>query len=357
MPAFLDFLFPYGRQQYAQDFHSSGFRYENTVSEVDRGLQVPELGRSGREIRLCYSLKSVEPSNGQLHWPWSVRQIAVYHSFDVENGRATWIIVKGNQLMKNRLISATESGGSYRLNLLETDDRALASALATQSLICDWSGENWRWYINFLEEALQTATRHTLSIPIESPSRPVLEKSPSIKAKGKAPKPDEKAVILDSEKAPLPGHAPSMSPTPAPAAPPTCIPDPLPRPQMPPGPTYHATSNMSAEFSFRDLQRIQFIEEKVNEALLVLEINSTILSEMKNCYGTLSEYRRNCSGYARILLNCGEDIKRFEKHITNLENDAQLQQSRAKTLLHLLADRKNLVCPSATNCRCFTGES
>ena len=64
LPSFLDFLFPFGNQQYAQDFHFSGFKYEDRFSDADSGLRIPELGWSGRDFQFCYNLKSKEPSKG-----------------------------------------------------------------------------------------------------------------------------------------------------------------------------------------------------------------------------------------------------------------------------------------------------
>lgn len=87
MPAVLDFLFPFGRQEYAKDFHFSGFRQDTCLAEFERGLQIPELGWSGLGIQLCYGLKSVETSLSQPEWPWSIRQCAIHHSLDLESGR------------------------------------------------------------------------------------------------------------------------------------------------------------------------------------------------------------------------------------------------------------------------------
>ena len=97
MPAFLDFLFPFGQQKYQKDFHSTGFRHETRLDEVDRGLALPDLGRSGRTLQLCYSLKSVEPSKTG-NKEWTIRQTALYHSFDMESDRAVWFIIKANQI-------------------------------------------------------------------------------------------------------------------------------------------------------------------------------------------------------------------------------------------------------------------
>src|ERR1700731_4228660 len=71
MPAYLDFIFPFGLQEYAQDFHFSGFREETHLLLAEKSLQITELGRSGRDMCMCYSLKSVERSEAQ-DWPWSI---------------------------------------------------------------------------------------------------------------------------------------------------------------------------------------------------------------------------------------------------------------------------------------------
>jgi hypothetical protein len=159
MPAFADFLFPFGRQQYAQDFHFSGFCHTTRLAVGQRGLKLPEIGRSGRDIQMCYNLKSVEPSKSQPQWPWSVRHTAVYHSFDVESGNSFWVFVKGDQLMKKRIEAATRTDGSEALTSFSSLGACFASALAAHLVVFDWCRENWRWYINFLENGLQKSTR------------------------------------------------------------------------------------------------------------------------------------------------------------------------------------------------------
>jgi hypothetical protein len=99
MPCFLDFVFPFGEQEYAQDFYFSGLREETSLDSGGGYPAISELGRSGREMRLCYNLRSVEASSGQTNLPWSIRQTAVYHEFDIETGRSVWITVKGNKLI------------------------------------------------------------------------------------------------------------------------------------------------------------------------------------------------------------------------------------------------------------------
>lgn len=168
---------------YPKDFHFSGFREESQFASRNNERRVPDLGRSGLGIRLCYNLRSVERTKDQTELPWSIRQTAVYHEFDMKTGRAVWIIVKGNKLIRNRMREASASPAFSPKS--SCSDRFSAS-LAPHLLLCDWSGENWRWYINDLEDQLQGLTRSVLATrvdhqlgPVTSPiTSPVFPRSP-----------------------------------------------------------------------------------------------------------------------------------------------------------------------------------
>lgn len=327
MPAFLDFLFPFGRQQHAQDFHYASFRHEDRLTEREHCLHIPELGWSGRELRVCYNLTSVEPlKNSQ--WPWSLRQAAIYHSFDVGTGRANWIIVKGNQLMKKRIMSATKRSDPYELTSFGTTDRAYASTLATHLLICDWAGEHWRWYINFLEDSLQKSTRQTLSISADQPGNSV----PDINlTRMLSPTPLLSRATFStaySEKT-MAGH-PMSSTAPNPTLP----------SEAPYIPSEPRISGSPPEFSFGDLQQVQFIEEKANEAFLVLSANSSVLRMLQQHYLSMMDSGTSLNA---LKEDCQEDVHRFGKRLAILVTDLSMEQTRLKTLLRLLGDRKDLV--------------
>ena len=354
MPAFLDFLFPFGRQEDARDFHFTGFRHETHLGPTHKGFNISELGRSGQNLRMCYSLKSVEASAGQPHWPWSIRQTALYHSLDVETGKATWILIKGNKLMKRRIESSTASSRFRESNDFGTQAKAFAAALATHLIICDWCGDDWRWYINFLEEELQQKTQRTLAVKEESPASPTLQQpsqAPTWSTRSSSfphKTPFRSLSILKkvpsmapSEKDPISPGFPDLAGPPGPPGPP-------PPPPGMPGmmSAMYGPSDFSSDpndFSFSDLQRVQFIEDKANEVHLVLESNLNVLAELNHHYQTviLSE---NCPDNVRR--ECAGDIGQFEHRLASIANDLKMQQSRTKTLLRLLADRKNLVCHS-----------
>ena len=330
MPEFLDFLCPFGMQQYAQDFHFSGFRQSTRLTDADRGLNVPELGWSGRDIRLCYNLKSVERSESQPDWPWSIRHCAAYHSFDTENGLANWIFIKGDQLMKNRIKLATDTSGLPETSSFQSNDRAFASSLATHLILCDWSAESWRWYLNFLEEALQTASRRTLTVVTNPPSSPAVAEETVSEKRGKFwPSASRGPAIppLETGKPALPTSRPLPPVTPT---------SPISRPV----PAKPFEKNSEHEYSFSDLQKLQFIEEKADEAILVLHTNINVLTELKQHYNVLKD---SDEWPEELRSSCKADIARFDRRVTNVENDLGKQKLRAETLVRLLANRKSLV--------------
>ena len=337
MPEFLDFLCPFGRQQYPQDFHFSGFRQSTRLTDADRGLTLPELGWSGRDIRLCYNLKSVERSESQPDWPWSIRHCAAYHSFDTENGLANWIVIKGDQLMKNRIKSATDTSGLPATSSFQSTDRAFASSLATHLIFFDWSAESWRWYLNFLEEALQTASRRTLTVVTNPPSSPVAagsmasitQQAVSEKRDKVRPSASRGSAIppFDTAKPALPTSRPLPPVTPT-------------SPISPRVPAQPFEKNSEHEYSFSDLQKLQFIEEKADEAILVLHANINVLTELKQHYRFLIDSEE---WPEELRSPCKTDIARFDRRVTNVENDLGKQQLRAETLVRLLANRKSLV--------------
>lgn len=137
MPEFLDLIFTFGYQEHAQELNHSGFRQRTFLHRSRATLQIDELGWSGFGMQFCYSLKSVEQSPSQKHWPWSVRHCAVYHSFDVVQIRTSWIIVKGDRETERRIQSATSNGGAPKLSVYDTIVNAFSSGMEIHLVLCD----------------------------------------------------------------------------------------------------------------------------------------------------------------------------------------------------------------------------
>lgn len=355
-PEFLDFLFPFGRRARAQDLHFRGFRQQTRLSSSRQGLQIDELGWSGRDLQVCYNFKSVERSSSQVEWPWSIRHCAICHSFDVKHIRSTWIVVKGDQLIQKRIVGATSQFGPPEFRNFHSIDRAFAASLAVHLVLCTWSVENWRWYINFFEEKFQEISRRTISNEIDvSPLSPTSE-TRDFTSLSRAPTDlTQRSIfsILSSKRArsqtwgtlsPSKDHqsqrglrvntnfkyGPSQ-------------PHPNERGDIPllarnDGPKYDEYGQK--DFSFGDLQAMHHIDKRANEAALVISHNQEVLTQLSQYYRTiyaLTTFPDTIRG------KCDEDMQDFEMQVSGIETDFRIQASRIETLLRLISDCKSLV--------------
>lgn len=350
MPSFLEFVFPFGHQQYAEDFLFSGFRQDTRLRLSDGGLVVKDLGRSGREIRICYSLKSVERKEQNVGSPWSVRQTAVYHSLDIVTGKVCWIMVKGNNLIRDRVkfpdnLSSKDCSGSFG-----TVSESFASTLQTHLIMCDWADENWRWYLAFLEKDLQRLTRHALTIEIPK-AHSFIEPKEYQEMKQPTKSIARTFSEMTKRKFTMAPHANSDSSTdnsqyqtPFPMAAVSLSLLKLP-PNLPPGMGGSATEykpDKDEIFSENTLQQVQVIEDKTNEVVLILEANIKIVKDIHRHYSKIL-----CTDKCPHELRAGsiDSFGHFERRVENIVGDLEIQRSSAQTLLRLLENRKGIVSP------------
>ena len=349
MPEFVDFLFPFGFQEFPKDFFFSGFRQRTQLAErqLDFSCSRPTIA----EIQLCYNLKSVEPSDSD---EWSIRHCAVYHSFDMKEVRASWIIVKGDKLMKKRIESLARQRGSREASSFQLTNRAFEASLETHLVFCDWSAESWRWYINSLEDKFQNLTRKTLSAPVRVPTSPSGDTDGfTMNPRTNTQRTDKSIFSFFSEAGKTEKGSLSQiveQPVPSPQTytnPSTGVSQPLPpdetdddEPETMLKPTHSKTEDQDQNFSFSKYRKVHFIAEKANEAVLVLKQNSNVLTQLKKYYRSISrinDFPKNLGN------NCDSAVASFELRIEGLENDIQTQLLRLETLMRLLEDRKALV--------------
>lgn len=350
----LDFIFPFGHQHYAEDFYFSGFREDTSLSIPGRGLNIPELGRSGRELRICYSLKSVEPYQQKSDWPWSVRQAALYHSFDIETGKACWMVVKGSNLIRDRIQSATQ--GTSELSSFETTASSFASTLATHLVLCDWCDEDWRWYLTFLEKRLQDLTRRALVVDVpQAPSiaepdsyqriEPQNSFSRTLSDITKRTLSVPRRLLISGSKAKKMKFKPSFPQPQLLSLPEPSADDEQPRlpPVLPPGmggPYSPSSANTDKIFAVSTLQAVQAIEEKANEVFLNLESNIKIVTSIRNHYDTIIK-SQDCP--VDLVSGSKAAYAHFQKRIDNILGDLEIQLTSAKVLLRLVQNRESLV--------------
>ena len=290
---------------------------------------------------------------------------------------------------------------------------AFATSLETHLLLCNWSGENWRWYINDLEDQLQTLTRGVLAFqvektptPLSSPllpniMSPCLNAGPFHNVSQMSPTspPSRSFTLPPILTARLPNRSSTMRSSPQPytqsptgnfdqsgnlwTSVPTVnslpkarrwnsavnnlrgsltrpwhldtandspvsgdekqllsSPERLSPPQLPPTFSDSDLDKTPDIFTFRNLQDIQYIEEKAQEAMLVLKLNTEILEQLRLHYDELTKHE---DFPQEVRDNCRTSLHHFGKGVVGVEKDLRMLQSRTETLLHLLADRKTLV--------------
>lgn len=166
MPSYLEFLLVFGIHKHSREKRFSGFRGELPLTD-GRNLAIHSLGRSGRQLQLCYNLKTVakriEPyqlAPSENHW--TIRQGAFYHRFDVETGNSLWMITRAGLDIKQRVEDMTGKTGQIEDREFQTLKQCLRSSLAVHLLLCHWSSENWRTYLQSLEDTVENEVCKTL---------------------------------------------------------------------------------------------------------------------------------------------------------------------------------------------------
>lgn len=276
MPTYLDFMLVFGAQSESRDLRFSGFREQTMISVPARGLPVPELGRSGRQYQLCYNLKSVtlktEDTADLALNEWSIRQAAIHHQFDVEEGTTLWVVTKGHTDLLERFKELTGKGGRSEDRTFTSTQDCFRSSLAVHLMYCAWSTESWRWYIQWLESIIEARTAMALYWPQD------------------------------------PRHG------------------------------YYL-------YEPQHIQNLQRWADKANEVIMVLESNADVMTSLRLYYEGLKDN----AGFT-LKSQCSGDISSFSARVEDIVYDFKMQISRAKLLVKIIGDRKELVsrCTSHT---------
>jgi Mg2+ and Co2+ transporter CorA len=117
-------------------------------------------------------------------------------------------------------------------------------------------------------------------------------------------------------------------------------------PELPPSVSASDLDKTPDIFTFRNLQDIQHIEEKAQEAMLVLKLNTDVLEQLRLQYDELTKHGEFPQ---EIRDDCRASLHHFSKAVTGVKKDLRMLQSRTETLLHLLANRKSLVSNILSN--------
>lgn len=355
MPEFLSFLFLFGQRVLALDLYCSGFYHNTRLGENSSNLTDETRAWSGMDLQMCYTLKSVEPSPSQIDWPWSIRHCAVHHTFDVVNIRSTWIMIKGDRKIEQRIRSVTGGKGPAEFSSFESIKCAFNASLLTHIVLCDWSAENWRRYINFLEQTFHNLTDEAKIVNADLPN--VFNDTDVVRGLRRndtleTMTPQKRGFSLKSFKSQDINSINSTKPTQLLNTSSHIYTNASGKTQpLPPGtgvdtPESPKTAQVcydefgQQQFSFRDLQKVSEIEESVNECVLVLRLNINVVAQLKDLYASIM---KDDDLPEEIRNDCNKPATRFEGRMDSVVQDLHLQILRAEGLLRLLADRKALV--------------
>jgi len=352
MPAFLDFVFPFGNTADARDFFYGGFKHETRLTERERGLRVDQIGRSGIRLQMAYSMWAPAETHAFENWKWSVQPISIYHSFDLETGRMLWILIKGDPKAKDQVAAAIKSLHHPQLRELSSPDDCFATSLATHELLLDWACGNWIWYINFLEENVQEITGRTLNATINR-NVVVAALRASTQTTATTPPKLKRSQTLATIGRVFTGK--KIEPPILPVTEPPIDPQPRKLPaKLPPGMNVqHQQEKLDTDaFDIVDIQKIERVEERHNTSLLIVRTQICIMKGLLKHYETVL---RSKDAPKDITGKLKSAFTKFETSVSGAISDLQLHQSRLETLARLLAERKTLVSAprhSLTQDRC-----
>lgn len=331
-PTFLDFLFTFGEQRFKKTFPFSGFRSHQLWDDIY--ITSPSIVQAAERFQLCYNLRSVEPTKNPPERPWSIRQNAVFHSFDMGTGDAVWINLKGKTDISPRFKRLLGNFGLANTPLIGDSISAFKATLATHILYCEWSSEHWATYIGFLEDQLQENTRYALLATVSSTDPLDQPGGPPTRVDTEPPPPLQKRLSFAQASLSLVRDVVAPRRTPLKRS--STVQD------VELGVRVHTAQDNEEyeDFSYDDLRRIQHIEDEANVALLVLKSNVNIMGELTGYYDVLLTSAEYKTAFGE---DCNIPIRRFKARVTGLVNDSRLQQTKIEVFLRLLADRKSFV--------------
>ena len=94
---------------------------------------------------------------------WYTRSVALYHQFDIENGRTLWITTSGREDIQLRIQDLTGKNARLENTSFETPETSLCLSFQTHLLLCQWSLEGWSDYLFHLEDLVEQEVRFSLS--------------------------------------------------------------------------------------------------------------------------------------------------------------------------------------------------
>lgn len=343
-PIFLDSIHAFGEHMEPVDASLCQFQFD---TEISGGLEIKKLRRSGSQLRHTYLLRSPEKDKDATH-PWSIRQTAVYHAFDLRTGRALWISIKGNNVLQDSV--KKDTSGYQGQN--ESVDQPFLFTLKTHLVYLRWCQESWRWFVRDLENEVRGALIRARTTPVgrepyfgDSGSR--YDDSRTGKFASTQRKLMQPSTWMSGNSA---GFHSTLKKTSVPWIR-------IRKYEHNPNQHTSVTTNTQVSrqhwrtdnakhwpgpgrilesFNFEDLQQLNIIGERIQEAALVIKLDVKSLLELKMYYKNLTERDE-------LPPECFKHLPPFLEKVQSIVNYMETRRIQLESLTQRLEEGKRLV--------------
>lgn len=328
------------------------FRHEDYLGASGAQYSLEHLRRSGYCIQHAFSILGYEHETHSNEDPWPLRHIVVYHYFDIKSGTSIWILVKGNMVMRKRIMKSSAAYLAKHGKVSTAVEASFIASLRTHLLLLEWCSENLSQYIDSLDERshkfearvkVSPVARMAGEIPnTKAPSRQPtwdLDGSRSRKQTGLShtSRTNQRSTFgraFSSLSRMASGFSSHNSP-----------------PNMISGdndeldlqtlePTKVKDVQLEDIFTFNDLQSLHNLADEVDKANTILDQNKKLLSELRENYKTNTD-SPDFRSYLDYSL-CASEISDFLQQVRGLEADLDSHQCRLRTLLRSLEKDESL---------------
>jgi len=367
MPTFLDFCFEF-QNRGGNPRVTTMFRAEDSFSDDDISHGVLAHHRSDLRIQHAFTMLAHEfvqaddPDARQPGHEWPLRNVTVYHSFDVEQAKSLWIIIKGDNKMELRVMGDEElytraysdntAESNNGLDISHARNDVFDATLRTHCLLVQWCTETWAEYVSHLDSDANEHDAAIMAFPVEDVAesmaklaaathrkKPMRQEAPPAKPKvldrvrsfassrrgtglshrrrNTLPKvveidQDEKAIHIAGD--PVDESSESQD-------------NPL---------------DMENYFTPSNLQRLFTLVSEVENASAIIKQDKKILDKLSSRYELLA----SSPSFTRHFnqKKCQSSVTAFQQQIKDMECDLDVQALRLEALLMRLCRTREAVC-------------
>ncbi|KAI8958702.1 hypothetical protein F5Y11DRAFT_359799 [Daldinia sp. FL1419] len=352
MPCFLDFVLTFCTRE--RPIAHAAFRSEDYLEKDSPEFPMPRLKRSGIQMQHAFNLLSVERASSPAEKnQWPLRQVALYYSFDITNGRSLWFVLKGNPIMMKRILSATERQRRLKPAGITSPEASFIAALEVHMIMIDWCSESWAEYIEYLEDAISTNSVEGKTAPVDDVTRPIeIEMAHSPRNTNTFDSHNQPTSIFSGSRRwtfqktssslfntirRVTGLEPKQRLGEEDAAEKGIV-NAAELQEQESEEDQDGLSDLDKEFSFRKYQNMSQLSMELERALVALEQNKGVLEAIEEHYHSVVR----SYGFATYMKEdlCGNDLAAFFAKIRSTERELDIHYRRLQTLSQALENDK-----------------